>query len=341
MSLRRVAIIMPVYNEAKHLPRVLASIAAQTFEHSRLYVIAVDGDSSDGSAALVRQWLTEHDIAGVVLSNPRRQIPVALNLGLRHASAEDFIVRLDAHTVYAPDYVAEAMRTLEAQPFDVACIGAAHVPIPGTTFSQRVVEALYTNPMGLGGADYRFGSDIREVDNVYLGVWRPGVLYRAGGFNEALDANEDGEMSARIRGLGYRILRVPLPCRFIINRDPLSAIRQWHRYGFWRCRMLRTNPGFIRRRHIISPAAAGLTIAVAISPLRLLLLPTFFAYSLLVVRGRAKGESPAVTLATLAFFPALQFAYAAGMVAGMMSRGTRSIRPRYFAGSTLSDQAVE
>jgi glycosyltransferase involved in cell wall biosynthesis len=341
MNGARVSIIMPFYNEAAHLPRVLESISAQTFDHSRLYVIAVDGDSSDGSAALVRRWLAEHDIAGIVLSNRRRKIPISLNIGLRHAGDLDFIVRLDAHTVYGADYIAEAMRMLESLPADTGCIGAAHVPIPGKTFSQRVVEALYTNPMGLGGADYRFGSDIREVDNAYLGIWKPGVLAAAGGFNEALDANEDGEMSARIRDLRYRIFRVPLPCKFIINRGPWGAIRQWHRYGFWRCRMLRDNPRFIRRRHVINPAAAALALMVAISPVRLLLLPMFLVYSLLVVRGRAKGESPAVTLAAIGFFPVLQFAYAAGMFAGLLSGGRGRFRPRYVHAAAFGDQPVQ
>jgi hypothetical protein len=150
-------------------------------------------------------------------------------------------------------------------------------------------------------------------------VWRPGLLAGAGGFNEALEANEDGEMSARIRDLGYRIVRVPLRCRFIINRSPLGAVRQWHRYGFWRCKMLRSNPRFIRRRHVINPAAALLAIGLAVSPLRLLLLPAFALYCLLVFRARAKGEPPVVTLASFGYFPVLQFANALGMFAGLLS----------------------
>lgn len=319
MNYQRVAVIMPVYNEAAHLHRVLDSISAQTIDHSRLYFIGVDGASSDDSAAILQHWLRAAGIAGVILANPRRKIPIALNIALSHAGEEDVIVRLDAHTVYEPDYLYDAVRTLEALPPDVGCIGGAHLPIPAAGFSQRLVEALYTNPMGLGGADYRFGSDIREVDNVYLGVWRPGLLARAGGFNEALDANEDGEMSARIRDLGYRILRVPLRCRFIINRNPWGAVRQWHRYGFWRCRMLQSNPRFIRRRHVLNPAAAVLAIALALSPLRLLLLPAFAVYCALVFRMRAKGEPPLVTLATFAYFPVLQFANAIGMFAGLLS----------------------
>lgn len=325
MNGKRVVVIMPVYNEARHLPRVLESLSAQEFDRRRLFFVAVDGGSTDESATILRQWLSAAGIRGCVASNPRRKIPISLNVGLEHATDDDVIVRLDAHTLYGPRYLADAVAALETAPSDVACVGGPQRPIPATRFSQRLVEALYTNPMGLGGADFRFGSDVREVDHVYLGVWRPGILSHAGGFNEELEANEDGEMSARIRALGYRILRVPLPCRFIINRGVWGSIKQWNRYGYWRCKMLLSNPGDLRRRHLITPIAAVSAVALACSPLRLLLVPLFGVYSLLVYRGRANGESPAVTLATTLYFPALQFAFAAGMLAALVT-GRGSVR---------------
>lgn len=327
MSGTRVVVIMPVYNEARHLQRVLASISAQQFDLRRLFFVAVDGGSTDGSAQILREWLRCGEIEGRVVSNPRRKIPISLNAGLEYATSDDVIARLDAHTLYGPTYLADAVSALEQAPADVACVGGPQRPIPGARFSQLLVAALYTNPMGLGGAEFRFGNEVREVDHVYLGVWRPGILMRAGGFNEELEANEDGEMSARIRALGYRILRVPLTCAFIINRGVWGSIKQWHRYGYWRCKMLQSNPRDIRRRHLVTPIAAVTAVALACSPLRLLLLPLFGAYSLLVFRGRANGESPMVTLAAMFYFPALQFAFAAGMVAALVTGRGNVRRP--------------
>jgi glycosyltransferase involved in cell wall biosynthesis len=319
MSSARVVAIMPVYNEARHLPRVLESIAEQRFDRGRFFFIAVDGNSQDGSAQIVRDWLCSNDFPGCVISNPRRKIPIALNLGLAHVTSNDVVLRLDAHTIYDPDYVDAAVRALENAPRDVGCVGCAQIPAPGSTLSERIIEALYTNPMGLGGADFRVGNDVREVDNIYLGVWRPGVLTRAGGFNETMEANEDAELSARLRRMGYRILRVPLPCRCLIKRGLLASIRQWNRYGYWRAKMLQHNPGFIRLRHVVSPAAAVAAIALACSPMRLLLLPAFALYAALIFRYRAQGEPAAVTLACAFYFPWLQLAFAAGMLTGALT----------------------
>jgi succinoglycan biosynthesis protein ExoA len=323
MNPARVVAIMPVYNEARHLPLVLESISAQTFARDRLFFVGVDGNSTDGSGEILAAWLACGSVRGRVLRNPLRKIPISLNMGIAEATPEDIVVRLDGHTIYGDSYIAEAVAALEKAPADVACIGCAHRPIPGNSFEQRIVAALYTNPMGLGGADFRLGDDVREVDNIYLGAWRPGVLMQVGGFNEVLQANEDGDISARIRQLGYRILRVPLPCRFFVNRGVAGSIRQWGRYGFWRAKMLQRNPKFIRVRHVLAPAAAITALALTFSPLRLLLAPGFALYSYLIFRGRARDEAFPVTLATLFFFPTLQFAFAAGMLAGLASgKGT-------------------
>jgi glycosyltransferase involved in cell wall biosynthesis len=297
----------------------LESIAAQSFDRRRLFLVAVDGNSEDGSAGILRDWFARTAIPGQVVSNPRRTIPVALNLGLKVATEQDVVLRLDAHTLYGPSYVEEAVRVLGEAPPDVACIGCAQIPVAGTTLRERIVEALYTNPMGLGGADFRVGTGVRDVENVYLGVWRPGVLQRAGGFNETMEANEDAELSARICRMGYRIVRVPLPCRCLMKRGLLGSIRQWNRYGYWRAKMLQRHPDFIRVRHVVSPAAAVTALVLAISPIRVFLIPAYALYAALVFRYRAQGEPLSVTLGTVVYFPWLQFAFAAGMFAGLLT----------------------
>lgn len=319
MSVSRVIAVMPVYNEARNLPVVLQSISAQVFDRERLYVVVVDGGSSDGSRELIEAWFQESSMPGCVLINRLRRIPISLNIGLRCADRSDVVVRLDAHTVYGPTYIADAVDLLERAGDDVGCVGGSYVPLPPSSLSGRIVQALYTNPMGLGGAAYRFGDDVREVDSAYLGVWPAAVLFDAGGFNEVLEANEDAEMSARIKKMGYKILRAPLPCRFIINRGVLATVRQWHRYGYWRAKMLWADPRSIRTRHIVAPAACLLGFAVVLSPYKLLLLPALAAYGVLIVRGRPKKESIGITAATLLYFPVVQFAFVMGMLRSAFS----------------------
>jgi glycosyltransferase involved in cell wall biosynthesis len=319
MNSSRALVMMPLYNEAQHLPRVLQSIERQTLERERMYFVAIDGNSTDGSAEVVRRWLTRSGIAGRVLWNPRRSIPTSLNLALSLAKQTDVVVRLDAHAVYGPEYLSQAITALEESPADVACVGCTARPAPATRFAERIVAALYTNVMGLGSDNGRVYATSREADSVYLGAWRPGVLQEAGGFNETMKANEDGELSARLRQCGYRILRVPLPCRFLIKRGPAAAIRQFGRYGYWRAKMLQRNPAFIRLRHVLPPVALLCGLAVLFTPLRFVLAPLFGAYALLIFRAREQGEPLPVTLTSVVYFPIVQSAFATGMVCGFLT----------------------
>jgi glycosyltransferase involved in cell wall biosynthesis len=310
---------MPFLNEAKHLPKVLASLEAQRFPRERLFLIAVDNGSEDGGETLISNWLAKTGTAGVLVRAEVRSIPYALNVGLRNATTEDIIVRLDAHTIYDPDYIATIAQAFEELDASAWCVGGAPTPAPSEDFSSALGEALYSNPMGLGPADFRHDADrARPVSTVYLGAWRPGVLQRLGGFDERWAANEDCELTERIAEAGGAVYRVPVRCGRICTRGPVDTIRQWSRYGFWRAQTFKRYPRAIRGRHVVAPAALFVAVTLLFSRWRLALAPLYALYALAAVVFRRRGESPVVTATSLAFFPFVHSGYAAGLIAGAL-----------------------
>jgi glycosyltransferase involved in cell wall biosynthesis len=314
-----VSLVMPLYNEAADVDDVLRSIAAQDYPHDALYAVVVDGGSTDGSRERVERWLAGGDVAGRLVANPRRTIPTSLNLGIAHARPGDLVIRLDAHTTYAPDYVRTIAATFDAVPAFVGCVGGAQTPERETDFGRALVAALYTNPLGLGGAGFRRARSVGPARGVYLGAWRPGVVVHAGGFDETWEANEDAELAARIRALGYTTLFVPARSAYRVKRGPLAAVRQWGRYGFWRAQTLRRHPGELRLRHLLPPLALGVAAVLLLTPLRALDAALFLAYAGGVWLARERGEPARVTLAACAFFPACQIAWTAGLVRGLLA----------------------
>jgi succinoglycan biosynthesis protein ExoA len=312
-------LIMPVRNEAAYLPIVLESLARQTFDHARLRLIAIDGESPDGSAEIIRSWLAANDISGVVLTNTAHTIPAGLNLGMRHADPATFLIRLDSHTIYDPSYIASIMQAYETAAPSVGCVGGPQTPAQPQSFGEAVVASLMCNPMGLGGAAFRTASTPRTVDHVYLGAWRPGVLQSTGGFDERWRANEDSELSLRVQAQGWEILWVPLQARYRIKRGPLDTVRQWSRYGYWRAQTLLRHPRAWRPRHLAPPLALLGGLALALSPFRLALLVAFALYAALVVARRPRSEPIGVSIVACFFFPVCQAAYAAGLVYGLLS----------------------
>ncbi len=314
---------MPFLNEVRHLPAVLASLADQSVDPARIYVIGVDNGSTDGGDLFFERWLAERSLAGILVRDDVRSIPHALNTGLKHVTQDDIVVRLDAHTIYARDYLEQIDTAFATLPADVWCVGGAPTPdLRDDDYGRSLGIALYSNPLGLGPADFRRTEprEAYEVSTVYLGAWRPGVLTALGGFDERWAANEDCELTERIRSLGGRIMRVPVRAGRIATRGPLSTIVQWTRYGFWRMQTFKRYPTAIRPRHIAVPVALLAAIGLLFSPLRALLVPLYAAYAFATIRFRRSGEPLAVTAGTLLFFPLVHSGYASGLLVGLFRK---------------------
>jgi glycosyltransferase involved in cell wall biosynthesis len=319
-----VSLIMPFLNEAAYLPALLDSLSAQSFEHARMTLIAVDDGSTDESAELVEAWVRSGLIRGRVVASGARSIPRALNVALKYVSPDDYVVRLDAHSLYDPDYVTSIVHAFETLPNDVWCVGGNCVPVAPADFGKRLHAALFTNRMGLGPSDYRHSEEVREVASVYLGAWRPGALVRAGGYDPDWRANEDAELAERIRAAGGRVMRVPARSQNFITRGARASIRQWSRYGYWRARTLKRHPKALRIRHVAPPIGLLGGLALVASPARVLLVPLFAAYAAAVWRFRRPGESAAITAASTLYFPLVQVGFACGMLAGLFSGKERT-----------------
>ena len=314
----RVCLVMCFRNEAEHLPAVLASLAVQTVSHDRLFLIADDDGSTDGGDAIIEGWLARDDIGGCLIRAEFASIPYALNRGLTAVGPDDYVMRLDAHTLYEPRYVEIMLGAFATLGEQVWSVGTSDTPLASKEFGKALHAALFTNPMGLGPADFRSAGCVREVKSVYLGAWRPGVLQRLGGYDVRWSANEDAELAERVRAAGGSVVRVNARAEKIMTRGPLSALRQWAGYGFWRAQTLKHHPGALGIRHLAPPLTLVLALALLASPARLALVPAYLTYALSIVLLRERAERPLVTLVTLAYFPLFHCAYALGILCGLI-----------------------
>lgn len=313
----RVALIMPFLNESAHLPDVLASIEAQTYPRESLALYAVDNGSTDGGGAMVRAWLERNGMRGQVLDVRPPSIPAALNRAIAAVDADAYVVRIDAHTRYAADYIARIMSAFADLPADAWCVGGNPTAVALPRFGSQLHAALFESPLGLGSAAYRRSGPVVPVASVYLGAWRPGVLQRLGGYDERWRANEDAELAERIRAAGGRVYRVPLELEKIITRGARGALRQWSRYGYWRGRTIVRHPKALRPRHLAPPLMVLGALGIASSPLRRWLATCAVVFAALVVAKRPRGQRAALTAATVVYFPAVHAGFGGGMLLGI------------------------
>lgn len=113
-------VIMPAFNAAATLGEAISSVLEQTAPDLR--VIVIDDGSTDGTAQVARVFAARDERVTLV-SQPNGGIVAALNAGLARCTA-DFVARLDADDLSAPDRHARQLRHLAENPGTVAVSGA-------------------------------------------------------------------------------------------------------------------------------------------------------------------------------------------------------------------------
>lgn len=242
-------VVIPMRNEEAFIVACLESLLANPAP-GEIEFLVFDGESTDRSAALVRDLARRHPQIRLV-DNPARLQAVAFNAALRAARGR-YLLRADAHSVYPPSYVGECIRLLQET-------GAGNVGglqrATGTSWITHAIAAAVSSPFAAGDAQYRHATKASFTDTVYLGAWRTDTLHQLGGMREDLAVNEDYEMNVRLRAAGGRVYLSPTIYSTYFVRGSLTKLaRQYARYGFWKVRTLVEHPGSLRWRQLAAPA---------------------------------------------------------------------------------------
>ncbi len=257
MSVRRpravdVSVLVPVFNEARHLEAAIAGIVAQDYEGSMEFLF-IDGASTDESREVIQRCAgQDHRIR--LLENPGRTTPRALNIGLQAARGQ-FVVRMDAHARYPRDYISRGVARLQRG--DVISVSGPQLAVGYDRWSRYIALALRV-PLGAGGASFRRLAQTEfEVDSGFTGIWRRSLLIANGGWDVEWVGDEDFELAARLRKSGGRIVCVPALAAEYAPRNSLCALAaQYWRYGQARVRTSRRHPESLRPSQLLPPALA-------------------------------------------------------------------------------------
>ncbi|MDA3963234.1 MAG: glycosyltransferase family 2 protein [Planctomycetota bacterium] len=253
-----VSIVIPCRNEADFIDGCLDSLLAQELSTGQeLEILVADGMSDDGTRGiLVQRGAVDPRIR--MIDNPGRIVSSGLNAAIA-ASTGEIVVRIDVHSTYAGDYVANCLRVL-------ASSGADNVGGPwvarGRDAVSNAIAAAFASPVAMGGARGHDASYEGPVDTVYLGCWRRELFDRIGGFDEALVRNQDDEFNLRIHRSGGRVFQSPAIQSWYTPRSSLRRMaRQYFQYGYWKVGVMRRHRLPASPRHLV-PAlfVAGLSL---------------------------------------------------------------------------------
>jgi glycosyltransferase involved in cell wall biosynthesis len=247
--LPQVTVILPVLNEAGFIRQSLGAVLNQDYPAERLEILVVDGGSTDGTQAVVQEMLQNRPAARL-LDNPQRIQAAALNVGILAASGE-IIVRVDGHTMIAPNYVTQCVSCLVQGRADG--VGGPMRP-RGTTYTGQGIALAASFPFAAGDAKFHYSKHEQFVDTVYLGAYWRRTFDEIGLYDPAVHINEDYELNYRLRQAGGKILLSPTIESSYTPRSSLIALwRQYFLYGRQKIRTLKKHPESLRWRQAVPP----------------------------------------------------------------------------------------
>lgn len=249
-----ISVIMPIRNEEDFIESSLSAILNQDYPHDKMEVLIADGMSTDRTRDVISHLVANQNIIPVIiLDNPGRIVPTAMNIAIRRAKGE-IIVRVDGHAVIQKDYVRQCVEWLIKN--EVDCVGGV-VESVGSGYVGEAIAAAMSSPFGVGGSGFRTASDAAGpvlTDTVPFGAYRKEVFDRIGLFNEQMVRHQDYEFCYRLRKDGGKIILLPAARAKYFVRSTLSSLwKQYWQYGIWKGRFLRAHPDSIKLRHLIPP----------------------------------------------------------------------------------------
>lgn len=290
-----VSIIVPCFNEEQTIQLLLQSIYQQTVSIDRLEVVISDGLSTDRTRQKIDEFIISHPGLSVrVVENSKRTIPSALNRAIEESTGE-YIIRLDAHSVPANNYVELCLHDLDEGKGDNVG-GVWDIKPQGDNLIAKSIAIGASHKLGVGDARYRYTNQAGWVDTVPFGAFKRDIVKQVGLFDESLLTNEDYEFNVRIRKHGGHIWLNPAIRAVYFSRPdiPSLAVQYW-RYGLWKWLMLRKNPGTIKWRQFLPPffvsSLIGLIILGILTPVfwMLLVLEIFIYFFILLAASFWEG----------------------------------------------------
>ena len=231
----RVSVVVPCRNEIRYVRAFLDSVFRQELDGIEMEVLIADGMSDDGTRQILAEF--EKKFARLrILDNPEKIVSTACNRAIREARGE-IIVRMDVHTLYAPDYVRSCVAVLRET-------GAGSVGGPALTradgYLAEAIALAFHTPFASGGAKYRDPRYEGPVTSVLYGCFRRSTLDRIGFYDEDLVCGQDVELNLRIASSGGVVWQSPKIVSWYTPRTTLSRLfRQYFQYGFWKIGILR------------------------------------------------------------------------------------------------------
>jgi glycosyltransferase involved in cell wall biosynthesis len=191
-----VSVIIPTCNRAASLERAVNSVLAQTFTNRELIVV------DDGSTDSTPEILEQYNGSLLALSQQRRGVSAARNLGISHANGK-LLAFLDSDDEWLPEKLARQLEFYDESDDSFICHTDEVWLRDGKVIRQKKKHAKQ------GGRFFERSLQLCLISPSAVLVSRD-LLDRVGWFDEQLPAGEDYDLWLRVTAF-HSVFFVPEP----------------------------------------------------------------------------------------------------------------------------------
>jgi len=268
----KVAVVVAMKNEEAGIGRCLDSFLAQTLPYDEFQVVIYDGNSSDGSMRVVKDFEDAHPELNLILHDNEKQVQsAAWNTGFEEAKTP-FVVMMGAHTIVAPDFLEQNLKIHDG--CNCPCTGGL-VEAKGVDVRSKSIAAAFNTQFGSGNAKYWHGASEEEVETVAFGMYRKEVVANIDPLDENIIRGQDWEFNYRItQKYGLMKFSPAIRCEYSSRSDFLSLWKRQYQAGMWKIYIIKKHPRSMLLRHFIPMFyCALLALSVSLFVLQGVILP--------------------------------------------------------------------
>jgi len=210
----KISVIIPVFNEEKHIRATLDALAMQDADKGSFEIIVVDNGSSDSTMSIVEEFLAVLPLQ--VFSLPHGNISKVRNCGAKVATGET-LAFLDADCVPKATWLREAITVRHERG-----IWGAHYSVPADAPWVGKLWGKYQATEQAGVVLFLPAGDMFILREDFL---------RIGGFSEDLDTSEDVELCQRALKKGLHVSA--FPSLAVEHNGTPGTLAQFYRQNRW------------------------------------------------------------------------------------------------------------
>lgn len=308
--------VIPCLNEAAHLETLLNGLLAEA-ALPKMLIVVVDGGSTDDSRKIVQRFAIQYDRVRL-LENAQRLQSAAVNLAASlFGSGRRWMVRLDGHCGYPPNYVTMLLNAAQRDDADSVVVSMrAH----GETCFQIAAALAQNSRLGTGGSPHRGGAPSGWVDHGHHALFRLDSFISNKGYDAGFSHNEDAEYDIRLLERGGRIwLASEAEILYFPRRNVAALFRQYLKYGAGRARTTLLHRRPLKLRQLLP---LGVAPAVFIAPLAVVAwpfgVPAAFWAAACLVAGVIIGRGRVCQMLSGAPAMIMHFAWSLGFLSQLL-----------------------